>query len=551
MATLGRRSLTVRLAETASQYWYLGFTSFGGPGVHVVILKKLFVEKLKWIDMTTYLDLFTLGNALPGPGSTQLAFSIALVRNGTLPALLAFLLWSLPGALGMGALGVGVRRMPDTLPDIVLALLSGLNAAAVGLIALAAYQLSLNCITDSLTRLVLVASASFGICYHAPWMYPVLIVVGGLLTLLFDHRHLALNPIKKSFQNRSERSKRNASFPSAPGATPGGDGNTPDIELTALPQHGGSENVRPGSPGNMSTKSGTSTRQRHVGAGSSVGTPAAVDTTQSPPAGSMAGPLSPPGSPTIRPAVDSRPGQAQDEAEAEAEAKFMVLPYKAAFGLLFFFLAFVVTILVVRANLDFVPRSYDFFTNMVIAGLIIFGGGPVVIPLLRSYVVQTGWISDRDFLIGFAILQAFPGPNFNFAVFCGVLAVNTNPALGAFLGWLGIFSPGIILKLAVLPVYSSFRKHQSVRSTLRGLNAAASGLVFSATYQLFIVGYIYQSASGSRDQRTMSGSLTTDPFWTVVVAGSFVASQFFSSPPWLSIAGGAVAGLAWYGVQTS
>ncbi|CAD6898594.1 unnamed protein product [Tilletia laevis] len=531
---LARRSLTVRLAETASQYWSLGLTSFGGPGVHVVILKKRFVEKLQWIDMTTYLDLFTLGNALPGPGSTQLAFSIALVRNGTLAALLAFLFWSLPGAVGMGALGVGVRRMPDELPEIVLALLSGLNAAAVGLIALAAYQLSLNCITDHLTRLVL--------------MYPILIVTGGLLTLSFDNRHLALTPIKKAFHKRSERAKRNAQRSSAPSTTPGADAITPDIELTALPQHTNSNGLRPESPGNMSTKSGASTRQRHVGANASLATPTAEESTQSP-TGAISGPLSPPGSPIIRPAADARVGQ--DQEEAETEAKFMVLSHKAAFGLFFFFLVFVVTILVVRANLDLVPRSFDFFTNMVIAGLIIFGGGPVVIPLLRSYVVQTGWISDRDFLIGFAILQAFPGPNFNFAVFCGVLAVNTNPALGAFLGWLGIFSPGIILKLALLPLYSKFRKHPSVRSTLRGLNAAASGLVFSATYQLFIVGYIYQSAAGSRDQKTMSGSLTSDPFWTVVVAGSFVASQFFSSPPWLSIAGGAVAGLAWYGVQKS
>ena len=42
-----------------------------------------------------------------------------------------------------------------------------------------------------------------------------------------------------------------------------------------------------------------------------------------------------------------------------------------------------------------------------------FGGGPVVIPLLREYVVEQGWVSSRGFLIGLAIIQAFPGPNFN------------------------------------------------------------------------------------------------------------------------------------------
>ena len=46
-------------------------------------------------------------------------------------------------------------------------------------------------------------------------------------------------------------------------------------------------------------------------------------------------------------------------------------------------------------------------------GTIIFGGGPVVIPLLREYVVEPGWVSPRDFLIGLAMIQALPGPNFN------------------------------------------------------------------------------------------------------------------------------------------
>jgi chromate transport protein ChrA len=43
------------------------------------------------------------------------------------------------------------------------------------------------------------------------------------------------------------------------------------------------------------------------------------------------------------------------------------------------------------------------------AGILIFGGGPVVIPLLRDYVVDPGWVSSRDFLLGLAIIQALPG----------------------------------------------------------------------------------------------------------------------------------------------
>jgi chromate transport protein ChrA len=200
------RPLNERLIAVARRYWDLGFTSFGGPGVHVIILRQRFVESLKWIDERTFLDLFALGNALPGPGSTQLAFSIAVVTNGVLPGLFAFLLWSLPGAIGMVAIGIGISRIPDQLPGPVLALFTGLNAAAVGLIALAAFQLGGAAGTDRITVALVWLSASFGICYHAPWMYPVLIAAGGLTTLLWDFRR---NMWKAITRGRKEREDGN------------------------------------------------------------------------------------------------------------------------------------------------------------------------------------------------------------------------------------------------------------------------------------------------------------------------------------------------------
>jgi chromate transport protein ChrA len=162
------RRLSIRLVEIFRNYFALGFISFGGPGVHVVILRKRFVGR--WLDATTFQDLFSLGNALPGPASTQLAFSIGVARGGTLAGLLAFFLWSLPGAFAMVGLGLGVRSIPNKLPPIIFSLFTGLNAAAVGLIAVAAVQLSKSAVTDPITRLIVLGSASFGICYHAPWV---------------------------------------------------------------------------------------------------------------------------------------------------------------------------------------------------------------------------------------------------------------------------------------------------------------------------------------------------------------------------------------------
>lgn len=92
---LSVRSLVAICLPPNRSLSHLFFTvAFGGPGVHVIILRRKFVDQLGWLNFKTFNDLFALGNALPGPGSTQLAFSIALVTNGTLAGILAFIMWS-------------------------------------------------------------------------------------------------------------------------------------------------------------------------------------------------------------------------------------------------------------------------------------------------------------------------------------------------------------------------------------------------------------------------------------------------------------------------
>ncbi|BGP03138.1 hypothetical protein NBRC10513v2_006867 [Rhodotorula toruloides] len=524
---LDRRSipLGVRLAETVREYWDLGFTAFGGPGVHVVILRRRLVPK--WVDETTFTDLFSLGNALPGPGSTQLAFSLAVVRNGTLAGFLAFLIWSIPGAVGMAGLGAGVRKFPERLPPIVLALLTGLNASAVGLIALAAYQLSKTAITDSVTRLLVLLSASFGICYHAPWMYPVLVFAGGFVTLLFDFRRQILRRLPDAVNPYAIRARREAA---ATPLEPLQDPNY-DVELESLGEQ------RRSSTGEDGAQRVTEDDDKPRGAEDQ-----AADTVRTT--------LRQRNGPSVHPQPTPTPASTIVEAPStERSTPIMVLNRKIAFALGAGFVVYLVTIIVVRSQLDNPPRALDFFTNMVIGGTIIFGGGPVVIPLLRQYTVQPGWVESRDFLLGFAILQAFPGPNFNFAVYLGVLSLPHNPVLGAFLGWVGIFSPGIILKLALLPLYHTWRKHAVAISVLRGLNAAAVGLVYTAVWQLFLVGYIYTPVSGTiPTQSSASGPLTSNPFWGVVASFAFVATQWYKSPPAVTIVGGALAGMVWFGV---
>lgn len=180
---------------------------------------------------------------------------------------------------------------------------------------------------------------------------------------------------------------------------------------------------------------------------------------------------------------------------------------------------------------------------MYLAGTIIFGGGPVVIPLLRSYVVGPGWVSSRDFLLGLAIIQAFPGPNFNFAIYLGALALQNSqfPTIfGAFLGGLGIFFPGIALAVAVQSFWRILRKQKWVVDFLRGVNATAVGLVFTAVYRLWEIGYLTPEISNGQ-------SLAKEPWWVVVAVVTYAESAWFQVPSAVTIIIGAILGLCWYG----
>ncbi len=406
--------LPQRLVETLRNYWYLGFTCFGGPAVHVVILRKRFVDQLRWVDATTFADLFSLGNALPGPGSTQLAFSIATVRNGTLAGFMAFFLWSLPASCGMAALGAGIRTVPNTLPAIVQALLTGLNAAAVGLIALAAYQLSSAAVTDGVTRLCVLGSACFGICYHAPWMYPTLMVVGALMTFSWDHRRPALKLVaeKSGLARAQEKRRRNKgkSKDQAEREVPPGQADertarlqqeeTGDIALYELNRttseatydedrisiaKSAGERDRSESPNprketfRTSSELAPSSSSHQAPPQPSASASASVHSLRQRGAIAAAGPSA---------GITDAPAAPADAATSQSHERSVQLRTlnKWLASLTFaLFVATLVILIAVRAVYSHrgdVPRALDLLTNMYVAGTILFGGGPVVVGTL-------------------------------------------------------------------------------------------------------------------------------------------------------------------------
>jgi chromate transporter len=117
------------------------------------------------------------------------------------------------------------------------------------------------------------------------------------------------------------------------------------------------------------------------------------------------------------------------------------------------------------------------------SGALVFGGGHVVLPLLRQAFVTPGWVSDDAFLAGYGAAQAVPGPLFSFAAYLGtVVAPEPHGLTGAVLGLVGIFLPGMLILLGVLPFWDSFRGRAGAQAVMRGINAAVVGLLGAALY---------------------------------------------------------------------
>ena len=76
--------------EVFVSFFLLGFTSFGGPAAHIGYFRTTFVEQKGWLDDDTFGRFLALSQFLPGPGSSQLGFSIGLHRAGQIGGWLAF-----------------------------------------------------------------------------------------------------------------------------------------------------------------------------------------------------------------------------------------------------------------------------------------------------------------------------------------------------------------------------------------------------------------------------------------------------------------------------
>jgi chromate transporter len=168
--------------EVFAAFLKLGLTSFGGPVAHIGYFRQEFVERRKWFDERTYVDLVALCQFLPGPASSQVGMAIGLSRAGYLGALAAWTAFTLPSAIALILFAYGLTHYGNVLGA---GWLHGLKAAAVAVVAVAVLGMARSLTPDRERASVAVAAAVAALAIPGAWGQIGAIVLGVIAGLLF------------------------------------------------------------------------------------------------------------------------------------------------------------------------------------------------------------------------------------------------------------------------------------------------------------------------------------------------------------------------------
>ena len=193
-------------------------------------------------------------------------------------------------------------------------------------------------------------------------------------------------------------------------------------------------------------------------------------------------------------------------------------------AIIFGILLFALPLLAIAYTSPIIEIANIFFQS----GALVFGGGHVVLPLLQSQLVPNGLISHTDFMAGYGMAQAIPGPLFTFAAYLGVMMPTGLPAwVSGIVCLIIIFLPAILLVLAVIPFWDSIRGNSYIQAGLYGINAVVVGLLLAALINPIL---ILSLKSG---------------FDIIIILGLFLLLVFSRLPVWLVILAASLAGYAW------
>ena len=163
--------------EVFAVFLKLGLTSFGGPIAHLGYFRDELVVRRKWLDEAAYADLVALCQFLPGPASSQVGFSLGILRaNGLLGGLAAWFAFTMPSALILLAFAMGAAAFTG---PVAADFLHGLKLVAVAVVAQAIWGMSKTLTPDRARAGIALAAVGIVVFFAGSFGQIVAIALGG------------------------------------------------------------------------------------------------------------------------------------------------------------------------------------------------------------------------------------------------------------------------------------------------------------------------------------------------------------------------------------
>ncbi len=167
--------------------FFYTISAFGGPQGHFGMMMKTFVERRRDITKEELMEYVAFCQLLPGATSTQTITLIGYKRGGVPLAVLTLLIWILPASILMGSFSFLVQYVNTY--HVNLNIFSYVQPMAVGFIAFAAFRMYKISIKSTITFLImLVGLLATYLLFKTPWVFPILIILGGVVTNFSDKR---------------------------------------------------------------------------------------------------------------------------------------------------------------------------------------------------------------------------------------------------------------------------------------------------------------------------------------------------------------------------
>ena len=167
--------------------FFYSVSAFGGPQGHIGMMMKTFVDRRRDVTKEELMDYISFCQLLPGGSSTQTITLIGFKRGGVPLAILTLIIWILPACILMSLFSFVIKYVDTTSSG--LNIFKFIQPMAVGFLAFAAFRIYKTSINNLITFVIMVLALFITfILFKTPWVFPILIILGGVVTNFSNRR---------------------------------------------------------------------------------------------------------------------------------------------------------------------------------------------------------------------------------------------------------------------------------------------------------------------------------------------------------------------------